>query len=146
MVIIVNETKVIILIIYVVMRDGFDIFFYLIPLAIWLFSFFQQAQKKAKKKTVNTPQPQPVVLESSEKIEQEMERIEREMRQQKQERKKATFLGRDPYKESIEYRKRKEKKLRKMTKMQESNASESEFSEIDWKKAVVYSEILKPRF
>ncbi len=144
MVIIVNETKVIILVIYVVMRNGFDIFLYLIPLAIWLFGFFQQSQKKAKKKMGNIPQP--VILEHPEKIEQKMEQIEQEMRQEEQERKKkATFLGRDPYKESIEYRKRKEKKLKRTTKVEEST-SENDFSEIDWKRAVVYSEILRPRF
>ncbi len=126
------------------MNDGFDIIIYLIPLAIWVFSIYQQFQKKGKKRKVSMPKN--VTIGQYQNVEETIERVEKEIQFQENEiKKKRTFLGKNPYAESIEYRKEKEKNVRKGVKTRKT-VTENDFSEIDWKKAVIYSEILRPRF
>lgn len=141
------------------MSDVFDILIYVIPLAIWLFAQVQQSKKEQRRKgtTLSVPQPeimptvepeqQPtlreeVVVQSEERFSEK--RIESQKLAEKRLRYRET--RRKPYKEGVAYKAKIKKTTEKQKGITVERESGVEISEIDWTKAVIYSEILRPRF
>lgn len=139
------------------MEDGFQILLYIAAFVIWIISSIQGAKKKAKPKRTpvsmsptsleqNAPEPEVATI-----LKEKLERLRHSQQIEKKNHrnesaKKKTFLGENPYRDSIECRKRKKKEpeKRQLTIREEEAALEA--SAIDWTKAVIYSEILRPRF
>ncbi len=139
------------------MKGDFDILWYLVPLAIGLLKFV--FKDKASKPVVQNqgevilPQQevdweQEPVTDVSKRETLFEEKLQNIAKKTDVENRNKSFLSRNPYEESIEYRKKKVKKReeQKSKQITEELSQNDYFSEIDWKKAVVFSEILKPRF
>ncbi len=136
------------------MKNNFDIIWYLIPLAIGLLKFLFKDKQKSPQKVM--PLPKEVVLPKREVVilnpdttptfgkTATASKAEKVHKKAKLERKQ-TFLGENPYEESIEYRKRKVKRRREQKEIKEEFSNTGSL-EIDWKQAIIFSEILKPRF
>ncbi len=113
--------------------------------------------QKSKVKTVSVPPPQKKESGMS-PMESFFEYLSEELKGEKLEKqpfgneKEAvkTVLGEDPYKNSVEYRSREKKarraKVSSAVAKIEKEEPDSLLHDIDWKKAIIYSEILKPRF
>lgn len=148
------------------MEDGFQILVYVAAFVIWIVTSLQKAKKKQKpkRKVVPTSQPQPSMQQYEptsggravnskkeqlqEKIEDYEKKIEAFLGDEKDRKLPSkTFLDETPYRDSIEYQQKREVKSAKKKQIVEKKKNpELENSGIDWKKAVVYSEILRSRF
>lgn len=141
------------------MEDGFQILIYVGAFFVWIVSSILKAREKAKPKRNPMPMPtvptysdesteHPIITEmyEEEKTKTWVQPEKRKERTSKGNTVLKNFLSKNPYRESIEYRKKRESdSVKKQLKIEEKD-SELRVSEIDWKKAVVYSEILRPRF
>lgn len=141
------------------MEDGFQILVYVATFAIWIVASLRKAKKKQKpkRKVVPTSQPQPSMQQYepiaegdavNSKKEQLQEKIEVLLGDEKGRKlPPKTSLDAPPYRDSIEYQQKREARSVKKKQIAEKKKNpEPENSGIDWKKAVVYSEILQSRF
>lgn len=142
------------------MEDGIQILIYIAAFAFSIISAIQKGKKqKPKRKFVPPSQPVPQTVPTAQPVQTDKDRrteytkIEKKEKSplQKQYNERGvskTFFDRNPYRDSIEYRKRKQKESEKKIKVKTTNkvANDAGLTEIDWKKAVIYSEILRPRF
>lgn len=146
-------------------ENGLQIFIYVVTFVVWIASAIFKARNKQKQKSSRTPamptQPpiqqyetvfEEVVQTNFEEIEESTisdKKILEEVLPVRSNRKKErnqTFLGASSYRESIEYRNKAAKRPVKKLIATKTEESEPDSSEIDWKKAVIYSEILRPKF
>lgn len=128
------------------MDDGLQIFIYLISLAIWIFSAIQKNKKKSEKDKPIVYVPPP--FEEEKTVEMVQETIENEKTIVSSDKSEGIYFK--SYRDSIdEYREKKaarrSKALREERKKQEELLKRTR-NRIDWKQAIIHSEILRPRF
>lgn len=121
------------------MDDGLQIFIYLIGLAIWIFSAIQKNKKKSEKDKPIVYVPPP--FEEEKTVEMVQETIVSSD--------KSEGIYFKSYRDSIEYKEK--KAARKSKALREERKEQEEFLErtrnrIDWKQAIIHSEILRSRF
>lgn len=130
------------------MDDGIQIFIYIIAFAIWIFSAIQKVKKKSEKAkpVVFTPASEE---DFSVKEQELLKPIVEDVFIQKEKVEQTTF-GKTSYRESLEYKEKiKARKMKNDDVPQEEknyNPVIGRINEIDWRQAIIHSEILSPRF
>lgn len=127
------------------MDDGLQIFIYLISLAIWIFSAIQKNKKKSEKDKPIVYVPPP--FEEEKTVEMVQETIENEKTIVSSDKSEGIYFK--SYRDSIEYKEK--KAARKSKALREERKEQEEFlkrtrNRIDWKQAIIHSEILRSRF
>lgn len=148
------------------MEDGIQIIVYVLAGIFWIVASVLKANKKgqAKGTPVSIPSsPAEFEIEEFESIPETKAKMTRfeELQEEKnihenktaklisdKKREVDTFLGRNPYLDSVEHREKKKRaaKLKLIVPEEKQNGTRFDTAEIDWTKAVIYSEILRPRF
>lgn len=127
------------------MGDGIQIIIYVIAFAIWIFSAIQKAKKKANESKPAMPIPSIEVETKYVESENSNSTIKEELLQET----KQTYKKPNPYRGSTEYKKKIEARKIKQQKVPNEEPQSpvlGNIEEIDWKQAIIHSEILRPRF
>ncbi|PVX52435.1 hypothetical protein C7377_0749 [Balneicella halophila] len=137
------------------MEDGFQILLYVVAGVVWVISsVISNKKQKAKRTPMRSPSlPTETSIDDFETILEEdqaqhIEEIVEEFVEEKKEKVAKTFFDRDPYKDSVKHKARKKRlaKLKVIVPEDKEDSPGLDVTEIDWTKAVIYSEILRPRF
>lgn len=140
------------------MDEKFQIILYIAFGLVWIFTTINKANKEKRKKQQATEPLMPLPTEEDIADEQRtaLDEFERAIKDIRQSERISSDIGkpidvaltRDPYKESIEFtaRKKRRREAEAIAIAEEERNDTIEIEEIDWKKAVIYSEILRPKF